>query len=59
MKEWTMTLDGRKLTAEEIETFHRAMVHYRSYVASKAPVSASEIETVRALIHEMTFGGAQ
>ena len=56
MEEWSMTLDGRKLTAEEIETIHTALVMLRGHLTNGNHAGNTDLETVRELIHEMTFG---
>jgi hypothetical protein len=56
MKEWTMTLDGRTLTPEEIETIHFALVMLRGHLSYGNIAGDIELGTVRELIYEMTFG---
>jgi hypothetical protein len=59
MKEWTMTMDNRSLSAEEIETIHTALVLLRGHLSTGNYAGNADLEMVRELIHEMTFGGAQ
>lgn len=59
MKEWSMTLDGRNLTAEEIETIHTALVLLRGHLTTGKPAGNTDLETVRELTYEMTYGKYQ
>ena len=59
MEEWTMTLDGRKLSPEEIETIHFALVMLRGHLSYGNIAGDIQLETVRELIHEMTYGGTR
>ena len=56
MKKWTMTMDTRSLSEQEIETIHFALVMLRSHISAGNIAGDIEYETVRELIHEMTFG---
>ena len=57
MKEWTMTMGTRSLSLQEIEAVHFALVMLRGHLAYGNISGDVELDTVRELIHEMTFGG--
>lgn len=50
-------MDTRSLSEQEIETIHFALVMLRSHISAGNIAGDIEYETVRELIHEMTFGG--
>ena len=56
MNDWTMTMNGRELSPAEVEIVHIALVALRSATANGDTMAVS-YEDVRALVHEMTFGG--
>ncbi len=56
MEEWTMTLDGETLSPVEIEAIHFGLIMLRAHLNYGHIAGDIDIETVRELIHKMTFG---